>query len=116
MWVNHTEIRCNVKILNTKYLQCISACPSARFVRLTTEEDVRLRGIEQNPLLKPKVRLRAQVLRLCRVSGERGAHRRLLHRSQLGKRLLRDLVAQGLSGLSVGHSVSPVKICSQHIS
>ena len=38
--------------------------PSARFVRLTPEEDARLREVEQDPLLKPKVRLRAQVLRL----------------------------------------------------
>ena len=38
--------------------------PPARFVRLTPEEDARLRAIEQDPLLKPKVRLRAQVLRL----------------------------------------------------
>jgi transposase len=38
--------------------------PPARFVRLTPEEDNKLRAIEQNPLLKPKVRLRAQVLRL----------------------------------------------------
>src|SRR3712207_5525687 len=37
---------------------------SARFVRLTPEEDARLRGVEQDPLLKPKARLRAQVLRL----------------------------------------------------
>lgn len=36
---------------------------SARFVQPTPEEDDRLRAIEQNPLLKPKVRLRAQVLR-----------------------------------------------------
>ncbi len=38
--------------------------PPARFVQPTPEEDDRLRAIEQNPLLKPKVRLRAQVLRL----------------------------------------------------
>ena len=38
--------------------------PPSRFVRLTEEEDARLRGIEQDPHLKPKVRLRAQVLRL----------------------------------------------------
>lgn len=36
----------------------------SRFVRLTEEEDDRLREIEQDPLLKPKVRLRAQILRL----------------------------------------------------
>ncbi len=38
--------------------------PPSRFVRLTEEEDDRLRQIEQDPLLKTKVRLRAQVLRL----------------------------------------------------
>lgn len=38
--------------------------PPARFAQLIPEEDARLRAIEQNPLLKPKVRLRAQVLRL----------------------------------------------------
>ena len=37
---------------------------TSRFVRLGSEEDRQLREIEQNPLLKPKVRLRAQVLRL----------------------------------------------------
>ena len=38
--------------------------PPSRFIRLTEEEDIRLREIEQDPRLKPKVRLRAQVLRL----------------------------------------------------
>ena len=38
--------------------------PTSRFARLGPEEDRRLREIEQDPLLKPKVRLRAQVLRL----------------------------------------------------
>ncbi len=38
--------------------------PPSRFVRLTEEEDIRLRQIEQDPYLKPKVRLHAQVLRL----------------------------------------------------
>lgn len=40
--------------------------PPARFIRLTQEEeeDARLREIEQDPHLKLKVRLRAQVLRL----------------------------------------------------
>ena len=38
--------------------------PPSRHIRLTEEEDVRLREIEQDPYLKPKVRLRAQVLRL----------------------------------------------------
>src|SRR5215210_6751000 len=39
--------------------------PPSRYIRLTEEEDVRLRQIEQAPhYFKPKVRLRAQVLRL----------------------------------------------------
>src|SRR5215213_7152825 len=38
--------------------------PPSRYVRLTEEEDVRLRETEQAPYFKPKVRLRAQVLRL----------------------------------------------------
>lgn len=38
--------------------------PPSRYIRLTEEEDARLRQIEQDPYLKPKVRLRAQVLRL----------------------------------------------------
>jgi transposase len=38
--------------------------PPSRYIQLTEEEDARLREIEQAPYLKPKVRLRAQVLRL----------------------------------------------------
>ena len=38
--------------------------PPSRYIRLTDEEDLRLREIEQAPYFKPKVRLRAQVLRL----------------------------------------------------
>lgn len=38
--------------------------PPSRHIRLTEEEDIRLREIEQAPYFKPKVRLRAQVLRL----------------------------------------------------
>lgn len=38
--------------------------PPSRHIRLTEEEDARLREIEQDPYLRPKVRLRAQVLRL----------------------------------------------------
>ncbi len=38
--------------------------PPSRYIRLTEEEDVRLREIEQAPYFKPKARLRAQVLRL----------------------------------------------------
>jgi hypothetical protein len=38
--------------------------PSSRYIQLSDKEDARLREIEQNPYLKPKVRQRAQVLRL----------------------------------------------------
>jgi transposase len=38
--------------------------PLSRHIRLTGEEDVRLGEIEQAPYFEPKVRLRAQVLRL----------------------------------------------------
>ena len=38
--------------------------PPSRHIRLTEEEDSKLREIEQDPYLNPKVRLRAQVLRL----------------------------------------------------
>jgi transposase len=46
--------------------------PSSRFVRLTEEEDIQLREIEQDPYLKPKVRLRAQVLRLSHRGSNMG--------------------------------------------
>jgi hypothetical protein len=38
--------------------------PPSRYIRPTEEEDAELREIEQAPYFKPKVRLRAQVLRL----------------------------------------------------
>src|SRR5215203_7227149 len=38
--------------------------PPSRHIRLTEQEDARLREVEQAPYFKPKVRLRAQVLRL----------------------------------------------------
>lgn len=38
--------------------------PRARYIQLTAEQDQQLREIEQNAHLRPKVRLRAQVLRL----------------------------------------------------
>ncbi len=38
--------------------------PPSRYIRLTEEEDTKLREVEQAPYFKPKVRLRAQVLRL----------------------------------------------------
>jgi hypothetical protein len=38
--------------------------PPSRCIKLTEEENNQLREIEKDPYLKPKVRLRAQVLRL----------------------------------------------------
>ncbi len=38
--------------------------PPARYIQLTVEQDQKLREIEHSPELRPKVRLRAQVLRL----------------------------------------------------
>lgn len=38
--------------------------PRSRFIHLTDDDDIRLREIEQNAHLTPKVRVRAQVLRL----------------------------------------------------
>ncbi len=63
--------------------------PPARFVRLTLEEDARLREVEQDPLLKPKVRLRAQVLRLS-GRGE-GVERIASYTGRSQASVLRDL-------------------------
>jgi transposase len=38
--------------------------PPSRRIKVTQKEDEKLREVEQNPHLRPKVRLRAQVLRL----------------------------------------------------
>jgi hypothetical protein len=38
--------------------------PPSRCIKLSEEEDIQLREIEQDPYLRPKVRVRAQVLRL----------------------------------------------------
>src|SRR3954464_2735028 len=38
--------------------------PAPRYIRLEPEQDARLREVEQDPNLRSKVRLRAQVLRL----------------------------------------------------
>ena len=38
----------------------------SRHIRLTEQEDIQLREIEQAPYFKPKVRLRAQILHLSR--------------------------------------------------
>lgn len=58
-------------------------------MRLTPEEDARLREVEQDPLLKPKVRLRAQVLRLS-GRGE-GVERIASYTGRSQASVLRDL-------------------------
>jgi transposase len=77
--------------------------PPARFIRLTPEEDDRLREIEQDPLLKPKVRLRAQVLRLSN-RGE-GVERIAAYTGRSSASVLRDLdrwEERGFEGLADG--------------
>jgi transposase len=77
--------------------------PPARFVRLTPEEDDRLREIEQDPLLKPKVSLRAQVLRLS-GRGE-GVERIATYTGRSPSSVLRDLERweeRGFEGLADG--------------
>jgi transposase len=51
----------NVIIVVRRLVRKAWKMPPSRHIRLTEEEDFRLREIEQNPYLKPKVRLRAQV-------------------------------------------------------
>ncbi len=77
--------------------------PPSRFVRLTEEEDVRLREIEQDPLLKPKVRLRAQILRLSHRGSNMAAIAAYAGRSSAS--IGRDLdrwEERGLEGLADG--------------
>lgn len=77
--------------------------PPSRFVRLTEEEDIRLREIEQDPYLKSKVRLRAQVLRLS----HRGYNMRAIaaYTARSSQSVGRDLdrwEERGLAGLADG--------------
>ncbi len=77
--------------------------PPSRFVRLTEEEDTRLREIEQDPLLKPKVRLRAQVLRLSHRGSNMAAIAAYTGRGAAS--VLRDLdrwEERGFEGLADG--------------
>jgi len=77
--------------------------PPSRHIRLTEQEDNRLREIEQDPYLKPKVRLRAQVLRLS----NRGSNMEKIS-SYTGRSpasIARDLdrwTRRGLEGLADG--------------
>ena len=70
---------------------------------LTTEEDARLREIEQDPLLKQKVRLRAQILRLSGRGEGVGSIAAYAGRSEAS--VLRDLdrwEQRGFEGLADG--------------
>ncbi len=77
--------------------------PPSRFIRLTEEEDARLREIEQGPYLKPKVRLRAQVLRLSHRGSNMEAIASYTGRSPTS--VARDLdrwTERGMEGLADG--------------
>lgn len=79
--------------------------PPSRFIRLTDREDARLREIEQAAYLKPKVRLRAQVLRLSHRGSNMKAIASYTGRSpaSVGRDLDRDLdrwEQRGIEGLA----------------
>ncbi len=77
--------------------------PPSRFVRLTEQEDARLRRVEQDPLLKPKVRLRAHVLRLSHRGSNMAAIAAYTGRGAAS--VLRDLdrwEERGFEGLADG--------------
>lgn len=77
--------------------------PPSRFVRLTEQEDAQLRRIEQDPYLKPKVRLRAQVLRLSHRGSNMAAIAAYTGRGAAS--VLRDLdrwEERGFEGLADG--------------
>ncbi len=77
--------------------------PPSRFVRLTEQEDAQLRRIEQDPRLKPKVRLRAQVLRLSHRGSNMSAIAAYTGRGAAS--VLRDLdrwEERGFEGLADG--------------
>lgn len=75
----------------------------SRIIRLNEEEDTHLREIEQDPYLKPKVRLRAQVLRLS----HRGANMEAIasYTGRSPQSVGRDLTRweeRGMEGLADG--------------
>ena len=77
--------------------------PPSRFVRLTEQEDAQLRRIEQDPHLKPKVRLRAQVLQLSHRGSNMAAIAAYTGRGAAS--VLRDLdrwEERGFEGLADG--------------
>lgn len=77
--------------------------PPSRHIQLTEQEDDQLREIEHNPRLKPKVRLRAQVLRLSNRGLNLG---RIASHTDRGKAsIARDLegwAERGVEGLADG--------------
>jgi transposase len=75
--------------------------PPSRLIRLTEEEDIQLREIEQDPHLRPKVRLRAQVLRLSNRGSNMAAIASYTGRSpQSVGRDLDRWIERGLEGLA----------------
>jgi transposase len=79
--------------------------PPSRHIQLTDEEDDQLRQIEQNPHLRPKVRLRAQVLRLSNRGSNIEAIASYTGRSPAS--IARDLdrySERGLEGLADGRA------------
>lgn len=77
--------------------------PPSRLIRLTEEEDIQLREIEQDTHLRPKVRLRAQVLRLSNRGSNMTAIASYTGRSP--QSIGRDLdrwARQGVEGLADG--------------
>ncbi len=89
--------------------------PPSRYIRLTEEEDTKLREVEQVPYFKPKVRLRAQVLRLS----HRGSNMQTISsytgrsRASVGRDLDR-FKERGLEGLFDGTAPgNPPRITEQ---
>lgn len=89
--------------------------PPSRHIRLTEEEDTLLREIEQDPYLKPKVRLRAQVLRLS----NRGSNMEKIasYTGRSAASIARDFdrwTERGLEGLADGAALgNPPRITTQ---
>ena len=77
--------------------------PPSRRIELTEEEDMKLREVEQNPHLRAKVRLRAQVLRLSNRGSNMAQIASYTGRSPTS--VARDLdrwTQRGLEGLADG--------------
>ena len=72
--------------------------PAARFISLTTDEDAKLREVEQSPQLRGKVRQRAQVLRLSNQGWKAGQIALYTGRSDTS--IGRDFDRWGMGGLS----------------